>query len=130
MDKQILIKDRSQLLLTHLFMYQSLLPKERYLTVSELSTLIEFLNLDSKFEHKRFGSLAKELVADALNTSKVNIGHKVNSLILKKYLWRDEDKVVYINDNLKKFVEEYNATSSSDSFTLHVSNKRRTKTSS
>lgn len=62
----------------------------------ERKILLEFLRLpDEIYQHKRFNSVAKKLVAKSLNTSLINVTTVVQRLIKKGYLRRDTDKVIY-----------------------------------
>ena len=74
-------------------------PSKR-LAKSEIQTLVEFLLLPEKFENKRFGSLAKTKVLEALadqgtKITRANLNNKIYSILEKGYLRRDIDSVIY-----------------------------------
>ena len=74
--------------------------KSKRLAKSEIQTLVEFLLLPEKFENKRFGSLAKTKVLEALAEqdsviTRANLNNKIYSILEKGYLWRDTDSVIY-----------------------------------
>jgi hypothetical protein len=79
-----------------------ILPEEQRLVPSEIDLMIEFALLPEKFKHQRFGSLAKDKVIEYVEESvdkkltKLNINNKLYSLLDKKFLHRDIDKVIYM----------------------------------
>lgn len=93
-----------------------LLPEEQKLIPSEIELVIEFAILpEDKFQHQRFGSLAKNRVISAFKLvgkvyHKVNINNKLYSLIDKKFLYRDEDNVIYMPKYLLEALREFRKT--------------------
>lgn len=74
--------------------------KSKRLTASESDVLVEFMMLPSKFENKRFGTLAKSKVIETLGKegyklTRANLNNKIYSLLDKGYLWKDTDSVIY-----------------------------------
>jgi hypothetical protein len=85
-------------------------PSLRY-TESEIETLTEFLLLPPTFEHHRFSSLARSKVVKSLKeknvvASRQTVNNKIYALIRKKALWKDRDKVIYMNPTLLKGVKQ------------------------
>jgi hypothetical protein len=82
------------------------------LTDSEIDLLAEFLILPRKrFEYQPFSTLAKNKVIESVRErgwklSRENINNKIYSLVIKGYLWRDADSVVYLKPHIKKLVEQ------------------------
>lgn len=78
-----------------------LIPEEQQLVPSEIELMIEFALLPPKFQYQRFSSLAKSKVIESTsqynwNLTKLNINNKLYALIDKKFLHRDDDKVIYM----------------------------------
>jgi len=85
---------------------------EEKLASSEIDLLAEFLILPKKkFEYQPFSTLAKNKVienakAQGWSLSRENINNKIYSLVLKGYLWRDDDGVVYLKPHIKKLIDQ------------------------
>lgn len=100
----------------YLRIYNLLMPEEQQLVESEILLIIEFCLLpDEKFAYQRFGSLAKTKVIEAaLNSdwklTKLNINNKLYALIDKKFLRRDEDRVIYLPKHLIEALKDFRST--------------------
>lgn len=83
------------------------------LTDTEALILKTFLCLPPKFRYHRFSSIARKAVIrilseQGLRLTSANLNNRLYSLIDKKYLRRDEDKVIYTADFLEKILLIYN----------------------
>lgn len=76
-------------------------PREMRLTPAEAELLVEFLTLPTKFRYYRFASPAKKVVMRSLSISLANLNNKIYSLIDKGLIYRDEDRVLYLNKTLE-----------------------------
>ncbi len=93
-----------------------LLPELQKLTPSEIELLVDFAMLPPKFEHQRFGALAKRKVIEAYksrgkSTNNLAINSKLYSSIKKGFLKKDLDKVIYLPKHFlhaAKSFREYN----------------------
>ncbi|OQB03520.1 MAG: hypothetical protein BWY21_02156 [Parcubacteria group bacterium ADurb.Bin216] len=95
-----------EFLFRYLEIMNSLLPESQRLIPSEIELVIEFAILpEDRFQYQRFGSLAKNKVIESFSSqgrtfTKVNINNKLYSLLEKKFLVRDEDKIIYLPKHL------------------------------
>lgn len=86
--------------------------KDKRLSNSEIRLLALFMSLDhKKFQYQRFSTLAKKKVlelakAQGWKLTSINITNKLYSLILKEFLTRDEDNVIYVSPKIVKGVME------------------------
>jgi hypothetical protein len=76
-----------------------------------------------KFQYQRFSTLAKDTLIRTYDPSltKININNKIYSLLDKKFLKRDEDKVIYLPSHLLSALEDFR--SSPASYSINVSFK-------
>lgn len=106
------ISDRD-FLAKYLDLYNLLLPEPQRLLPSETDLVIEFALLpDEKFHYQRFGSLAKNKVIESAASrewklTKLNINNKLYALLDKKFLRRDEDKVIYMPKHLMQALDSF-----------------------
>ena len=97
----------------YLAFYNLLVPEVQQLLPSEIDLVTEFALLpDSKFSYQRFGSLAKNKVIEAATEkgwklTKLNINNKLYALLDKRFLRRDEDKVIYMPEHLMKALQSF-----------------------
>jgi hypothetical protein len=90
----------------YLNLYNLLAPEAQHLEPAEIDLIIEFVLLpEDKFGYQRFSSLAKDKVIEAAalynwNLTKLNINNKLYALLDKKFLRRDEDKVIYLPSHI------------------------------
>lgn len=92
----------------HLFdIVNTFSPETRKITTAEAHLLSHFLLLPSKFEHKRFGSVAKKTVSASTGFTVLNINNKLGSLLEKGYLYRDTDGVLYPRKTLFQSVSQF-----------------------
>lgn len=86
------------------------------LTSTEMKLLAVFCDLPEKYKYARFSipakkkviSIYKELYGETL--SGVNLNNKLYCLLDKGFLYRDEDKVIYLKPFLQKAIEELYAS--------------------
>lgn len=83
------------------------LSPERRATPAELDVLVEFILLPEKFKYYRFSSHAKKAVIKAFkekdkHLTMENVNNKIYALLLKEILYKDEDKVVYLDKTIDK----------------------------
>ena len=78
-------------------------------TPSEIELIIEFLLLPPKFEYQRFSIAAKrKVIQNYPNISNIpNINNKLHSLLKKKFLTKDEDKVIYLPKDLQVALRKF-----------------------
>lgn len=105
--------DERSFLKKYLAFYNLLVPEVQQLLPSEIDLVTEFALLpDSKFSYQRFGSLAKNKVIEAATEkgwklTKLNINNKLYALLDKRFLRRDEDKVIYMPEHLMKALQSF-----------------------
>lgn len=105
--------DERGFLKKYLAFYNLLVPEVQQLLPSEIDLITEFALLpDSKFSYQRFGSLAKNKVIEAATEkgwklTKLNINNKLYALLDKRFLRRDEDKVIYMPEHLMKALQSF-----------------------
>lgn len=98
--------DERQFLQKYLNLYNLLVPESQHLLPSEIDLVTEFALLpETKFAYQRFSSLAKDKVIESSahldwKLTKLNINNKLYALLDKKFLYRDEDKVIYLPKHL------------------------------
>jgi hypothetical protein len=108
----------------------------KQLTQSEITVLVEFCILPAKFEYHRFSKVAKKVVFRELEKggwklSSQSLNSKLYSMIEKDFLWRDEDKVIYLKPYLKGLVKKIIASTESKGvynilFSLEVEHEEET----
>jgi len=81
----------------------------KHMTDSEITIMVEFLTLPTKFKDKRFGTLARNKVVEIFSDrtiplTKQNLNNKIYSLIDKDVVYRDSDSVLYAKDYILKGV--------------------------
>lgn len=90
-------------------------PKAARLTQSEVDMLVDFIMLPPKFKYYRFSSPAKKAVikSSEQKLSIANINNKLYSLIEKGIIYRDDDKVLYMDKSVEQatsvLVENFSA---------------------
>lgn len=105
--------DERSFLKKYLAFYNLLVPEVQQLLPSEIDLVTEFALLpDSKFSYQRFGSLAKNKVIEAATEkgwklTKLNINNKLYALLDKRFLRRDEDRVIYMPEHLMKALQSF-----------------------
>lgn len=105
--------DERTFLKRYLEISNMILPEEQRLVPSEIDLMIEFALLPEKFKHQRFGSLAKDKVIEYVEEvsgkrlTKLNINNKLYSLLDKKFLHRDIDKVIYMPKHFLHALETF-----------------------
>lgn len=105
--------DERGFLKKYLAFYNLLVPEVQQLLPSEIDLITEFALLpDSKFSYQRFGSLAKNKVIEAATEkgwklTKLNINNKLYALLDKRFLRRDEDRVIYMPEHLMKALQSF-----------------------
>lgn len=110
--------DERGFLKKYLAFYNLLVPEVQQLLPSEIDLITEFALLpDSKFSYQRFGSLAKNKVIEAATEkgwklTKLNINNKIYALLDKRFLRRDEDKVIYMPEHLMKALQSFRTNNS------------------
>lgn len=115
------ISTEKQFLYIYLTLYNALLPEQQRLVPSEIDMMIGFALLpNDKFQYQRFSTLAKDTVIRYYDPhlTKININNKLYSLLDKKFLKRDEDKVIYLPPHFLKALQEYRANPSSYQITI------------
>lgn len=87
--------------------------KDMLLTEGEIDILVEFMMLPrKKFEYQPFSTLAKNKVIAKMQEekdwyiSRENMNNKIYALVHKGYLWRDEDRVLYLKPHIKKLIDQ------------------------
>jgi len=82
------------------------------LTVSEMELLSVFCTLPEKYRHSMFSIHGKRKVIQEYKSlfgktlSNVNLNNKVYGLLDKGFLFRDEDKVIYLKPFLRKALDD------------------------
>ena len=99
--------DSNDFLEKYLLLYNLSMPAEKRLVKSEMELITEFATLPTKFEHFRFSSIAKDKVIESLSdkgktATKASINSKIYDLLDKSFLYRDDDKVIYLPKHLVK----------------------------
>lgn len=106
-----------EFVLKYVAFYNLLMPLHQQVLPSEAELIAEFASLDdAKFEYQRFGALAKNKVIESYSTqgrklTKLNINNKLYSLLDRKFLVRDEDKVIYFPKHLSLALSQYKTSS-------------------
>lgn len=82
------------------------------LTDTEVLVLKTFLCLPPKYRYHRFSSAGRKaaikmLAEEGIHLSSANLNNRLYALLDKKYLRRDEDKVIYTADFLEKIIDIY-----------------------
>lgn len=104
------ISTEKQFLYIYLTLYNALLPEAQRLVPSEVDMIIGFALLpNEKFQYQRFSTLAKDTLIRTYDQhlTKININNKIYSLLDKKFLKRDEDRVIYLPSHLLKALQEF-----------------------
>lgn len=84
-----------------------LIPDQR-LTLGEMELVAAITSLpEEKYKYQRFSTGAKKRVAESLGITIANINNRVHALTTKKFLRRDEDKVLYLPKQLLNIYEEF-----------------------
>lgn len=83
----------------------ALQPLERQLSPVQLEVLKKTLLLPDKYRYRLFTYATKKYVASLFPMSVSNLNNRIYELIEKKYLYRDEDKVIYVNPALLQAVD-------------------------
>ena len=114
--------DSTDFLEKYMLLYNLSMPQESRLVKSEMELVTEFTLLPPKFEHSRFSSLAKDKVIESLaekdkSATKASINSKIYDLLRKSFLYRDEDKVIYLPKHLVKAHKEFSANGE---FTINI----------
>lgn len=103
--------NKTEYLLNILKVVTSLFPPDKKPTDSELEMLSMFLALpDSEFHYNRFGKKARQRVAASFldtKTATVGVANRLQSLVAKGLLRRDEDRIIYASPLVKQIMESY-----------------------
>lgn len=93
--------------------YNYIQPKSNnVLTPSEMELLAVFCNLPAKYKHSMFSIQGKRKATEnylelfGKKLSNVNLNNKVYCLLDKEFLYRDEDKVIYLKPFLRKALDD------------------------
>jgi len=84
----------------------------KQLSGAEIKLLALFMSLDNeKYKYHRFSTTGKKKVIELAekmdwNISSININNKIYSLILKGFLFRDEDNVIYLSKKIESGINE------------------------
>lgn len=107
-------------------------PPHLRIAPSEVEVLAEFVCLPEKFKYYRFSSHAKKAVIKAFaakekHLSMENVNNKIYSLLLKEILYKDEDKVVYLDKTIEKALSVliYNYNSHKETLLAYSINNER-----
>lgn len=84
----------------------------KQLSGAEIKLLALFMSLDQeKYKYHRFSTTGKKKVIELAEKmdwkiSSININNKIYSLILKGFLFRDEDNVIYLSKKIESGINE------------------------
>ena len=91
-----------------------------FISTHEVYLLTELMLLPEKYKYARFSVAAKKFIINSmsehygLKISSQNLNTKIYSLIGKEFIWRDEDKVLYLASIIERFIEQLNQADLND----------------
>lgn len=102
-------------LIKYLEITNMLLDPAQRLTYGEMELVAAITILpDEKYKYQRFSMSAKKKVAEFLSITIANINNRIHALTIKKFLRKDEDKVLYLPKHILKAFTEFQTNKKAD----------------
>lgn len=104
------LKTLKEFAVQYLMVYNLSVSNTLRLTPKEIQLLSEFVTLPSKYEYYRLSVHGKRQVVKSLSEQKIpsnilSINLKLQSLVKKNFIKRDEDKVLYLPEHFLKALD-------------------------
>lgn len=97
-----------EFLIKYLEISNTLLEPDQQLTRGEMELVAAITILpEEKYKYQRFSMSAKKKVIERLGITIANINNRVHALTTKKFLRRDEDKVLYLPKHILAAYAEF-----------------------